>query len=99
MSDSPEIAIQRQTAFCDDGELEVIETEVETSLEDFGAEVDHRERTVRIDQPEAGQFGVDDRPDVEEESAGDQATLFADTEEDQQTLSGEEAATRCLFRE
>ena len=99
MNDSPEIEIQRQTAFGDDGQLEVIETSVETSLEDFGADVDHRERTPRLDQPEASQFGVDDRPEKEQESADNQATLFADTEDDQQTLTGEKAAARCLFEE
>ena len=99
MSDSPEIEIQRQTAFNDDGQLEVIETSVETSLEDFGADVDHRERTIRLDQPEASQFGIDDRPDEDRESGGDQAMLFADTDNDQQTLSGEKAAARCLFGE
>jgi len=62
MSDRPEIEIQRQTAFGDDGQLEVTETSVETSLEDFGADVDHRDRDSRLDQPEACEFGVDDRP-------------------------------------
>ena len=65
MSDRPEIEIQRQTAFGDDGQLEVTETSVETSLEDFGADVDHRDRDSRLDQPEASKFGVDDRPEVE----------------------------------
>ncbi|AGB33928.1 MULTISPECIES: hypothetical protein [Halobacteriales] len=99
MSDRPEIEIQRQTAFGDDGQLEVTETSVETSLEDFGADVDHRDRDSRLDQPEACEFGVDDRPEVEQTSEGDQSTLFADTDEDQQTLAGDDAAARCLFEE
>jgi hypothetical protein len=99
MSDRPEIEIQRQTAFSDDGQLEVTETSVETSLEDFGADVDHRDRDSRLDRPEASEFGVDDRPEVERSSEGDQATLFADTAEDQQTLAGDDAAARCLFEE
>ena len=99
MSERPEIEIQRQTAFGDDGQLEVTETSVETSLEDFGADVDHRDRDPRLDQPEASKFGVDDRPEVERSSEGDQATLFADTDEDQQTLASDDAAIRCLFEE
>ena len=99
MSDRPEIEIQRQTAFGDDGQLEVTETSVETSLEDFGADVDHRDRDSRLDQPEACEFGVDDRPEVEQTSEVDQSTLFADTDEDQQTLTGDDAAARCLFEE
>ncbi len=51
MSDRPEIEIQRQTAFGKDGQLEVTETCVETSLED------------------------------------------------QQTLTGDDAAMRCLFND
>ena len=99
MSDRPEIEIQRQTAFGDDGQLEITETSVETSLEDFGADVDHRDRDSRLDRPKASEFGVDDRPEVEQTSEGDQATLFADTAEDQQTLAGDDAADRCLFEE
>ncbi|TKX72466.1 hypothetical protein [Halorubrum sp. GN11GM_10-3_MGM] len=99
MSDRPEFEIQRQTAFGDDGQLEVTETNVETSLEDFGADVDHRDRNSRLDRPEASDFGVDDRPEVEQTSEGDQSTLFADTDKDQQTLAGDDTATRCLFEE
>ena len=99
ISDRPEIEIQRQTAFGDDGQLEITETSVETSLEDFGADVDHRDRDSRLDRPEASEFGVDDRPEVEQTSEGDQATLFADAAEDQQTLAGDDAADRCLFEE
>jgi hypothetical protein len=84
MSDRIEIEIQRQTAFGDDCQLEVTEASVETSLENFGADVDHRDRDSRLDRPEASEFGVDDRPEVEQTSEGDQSTLFADTDEDQQ---------------
>lgn len=99
MSDRPEIEIQQQTAFGDDGQLEVTETSVETSLEGFGADVDHRDRDSRLDRPEASEFGVDDRPEVEQLSEGDQSTLFADTTDDEQTLAGDDAAARCLFEE
>ncbi|SFL64201.1 hypothetical protein SAMN04487950_4466 [Halogranum rubrum] len=97
MSDRPEIEIQQQTAFGEDGQLELAETNVETSLEDFGADVDHRDRDSRLDRPEASEFGVDDRPEVTQSSTGDQSTLFADTDADQQTLTGDEAAMQCLF--
>ena len=97
MSNRPEIEIQRQTVFGDDGQLEVTETNIETSLEDFGADIDHRDRDSRLDRPEASEFGVDDRPEVEHASEGYQSTLFADTNADQQTLTGKEAAMQCLF--
>ena len=97
MSNRPEISVHRQTAFGDDGQLEVTETSVETSLEDFGAAVDHRDRESRRDQPAASEFGVDDRPEVARGSEGDQSALFADLDENQQTLAGNEAAARCLF--
>jgi len=99
MSNRPEIEIQQQTAFGDDGQLEVTETSVETSLEDFGADVDNRDRDSRLDRPEASEFGVDDRPEVEQSSESDQSNLFADTTEDQQTLAGDDASDRCLFEE
>jgi hypothetical protein len=99
MSDRPEIEIQRQTAFGDDGQLKVTETSVETSLEDFGADIDHRDRDSRLDRPEASEFGVDDWPEVEQSAEGEQSRLFADTAEDQQTLDGENAAAQCLYDE
>jgi hypothetical protein len=99
MSDRPEIEIQRQTAFGDDGQLEITETSVETSLEDFGADVDHRGRDSRLDRPEASEFGVGGRPEVEQTSEGEQSSLFADAAEDQQTLAGDDAAARCPFEE
>ncbi|GGL45363.1 hypothetical protein GCM10009037_31000 [Halarchaeum grantii] len=98
MSDTPDLDVHHQAAFDDDGELEVQESSVETSLEDFGADVDHREREPRRDQPEASEFGVDDCPEVQDAVEDDeQAALFPDTDDDQQTLTGESAATRCLF--
>ena len=97
MSDRPEIKIQRQMTCGDDGQLEVAETSVETALKDFGADVDHRDRDSRLDQPEASEFGVDDRPEVEQTSERDQSTLFADTDEDQQTLNSEDASAQSLY--
>jgi hypothetical protein len=98
-SGSKRIEIQRQATFGQTGELEVSEEPVETSLVDFGAEVDHRERTPRVDQPEAETFGQDDRPEKRRRREAEQFPLFADVEADQQTLDGETAAFRSLFSE
>ncbi len=99
MSDRP--TVTQQYAFSmDDGEadgIEPSEESVETSLETFGADVDHRERDTRMDQPEATSFGVDDRKTITRNGGGEQHALFADTEDDQRTLGGERAANQCLF--
>ena len=100
MSDSPTVTQQYSFAVGDDGDtdgIEPAEESVETSLEAFGADVDHRERDTRIDQPEATSFGVDDRKTVTRGDGGEQRALFADTDDDQQTLTGERAASQCLF--
>ena len=91
-SEYPEIEIHQQTAFGDDGQLEVTGSSVETSLDDFGADVDHRERDSQIDRPEAEEFGVDDRPEVTRSTESDQSNLFAETADDQQTLTDDPPA-------
>ena len=90
-------SFQRQMVFAEDGEIEPEEGPVGTSLEDFGAEVDHRERETRVEQVSASEFGVDDRPEVKRAKSGEQARLFMSTAEDQRTLNGEQAAGRSLF--
>ncbi|EMA47793.1 hypothetical protein [Halococcus salifodinae] len=98
--DTPTITQQYAFSVGEDGEtdgIEAAEESIETSLEAFGANVDHRERDSQIDQPEATTFGVDDRPEATSADAGEQGSLFADTEDDQQTLTGERAASQCLF--
>ncbi|WP_306061012.1 hypothetical protein [Natronococcus wangiae] len=99
MTDRPEITIQQQTAFTDDGGLKPTEESVATSLEDFGADVSHREVETRLDRPAASEFGVDDRVEVRHSEVDDtdQASLFADTADDQQTLTGEDASAQFLF--
>lgn len=100
MSDSPTVSQQYAFSVNEDGDtdgIEPSEESVETDLEAFGASVDHRERDSRIDQPEASSFGVDDRATVTRRDGGDQHALFADTDDDQQTLTGERAASQCLF--
>ena len=90
-------SFQRQMVFAEDGEIEPEEGPVGTSLEDFGAEVDHRERETRVEQVSASEFGVDDRPEVKRAKSGEQARLFTSAAEDQRTLNGEQAAGRSLF--
>jgi hypothetical protein len=99
--DHPAITQQYSFTVGDDGEtdgaIEPAEESVETSLETWGADVDHRERDTRIEQPEASSFGVDDRKTVTRGDGGEQRALFADTADDQQTLGGERAVSQCLF--
>ncbi|WP_241431181.1 hypothetical protein [Halococcus thailandensis] len=100
MSDNPTVSQQYAFSVGEDGDtdgIEPSEESVETDLEAFGANVDHRERDTRIDQPEASSFGVDDRKSVQRRDSGEQRALFADTEDDQRTLTGEHAASQCLF--
>jgi hypothetical protein len=80
-----------------DGEIEPAEETVETDLGTWGADLDHRERESRQDKPEASSFGVDDRPEVTTNDGGEQGALFADTADDQRTLTGERAGSQCLF--
>ena len=100
MSETPDIEVQHQTAFGDDGELKVSESSVETSLDDFGIDVHHRERSSRLDRPAVSEFGVDDRPEVQQ-STGDseQSALFVDAADDQRTLTGEQADRQCLYED
>ena len=101
-ADTSSIPREQQMVFGDDGEIEPDGETVETSLEAFGAEVDHSEGSGQVAKPSATQFGVDDRAHIpQREMTGteesDQRSLFADVENDQQTLGGESAANRCLF--
>jgi hypothetical protein len=90
-------SIQHQMVFAEGGEIEPEEGPVGTSLEDFEAEVDHREQESRVEQASASEFGVDDRPEVKRAKSGEQAGLFTNTTENQRTLDGEQAAGRSLF--
>jgi len=78
-------------------EIEPEEGPVGTSLEDYGAEVAHRERTTRIDQPSVTEFGVDDRPEVTKSDDGEQAGLYHMGDPDQQTLRGKSAVGQLRF--
>ncbi|WP_368279832.1 hypothetical protein [Halomarina oriensis] len=91
--------IEFQTAFGEAGALEITETSVETSLEDFGATVDHRERERRLAQPVASEFGVDDRPSVNQRPESDQSKLVAREDRVQRTLHGSAAREPCRYEE
>ena len=90
---------EQQLVFGADGDLEPDGDSVETSLEAFGAEVDHSEGTSRVAKPRASRFGIDDRAEVSQRTESDQHSLFADVNDSQQTLGGADAATRCLFED
>jgi hypothetical protein len=67
---------------------------------DYGAQVDPGDPESVTDRPTASEFGVDDRADTgapDQQSADKQAPLFADVDEDQVTLTGDQAAGRFLF--
>ena len=89
--------VQRQMVFAESGEIEPEEGPIGTSLEDYGAEVDHRERATKIDEPSASEFGVDDRPEFTKTDDGEQAGLYLMGDPDQQTLGGEQAAGQSRF--
>jgi hypothetical protein len=93
------ITREQQMVFGDDGEIEPDGDSVETSLEAFGAEVDHSDGSAHVAEPKATRFGIDDRIETSnhQRTESDQHSLFADVEDDQQTLGGDDAATRCLF--
>jgi hypothetical protein len=95
-SDQP-IAREQQMVFGTDGDLEPDGDSVETSLEAFGADVDHSDGSAQVAEPKATRFGVDDRVETSKRTESDQHSLFADVNDDQQTLGGDDAATRCLF--
>jgi hypothetical protein len=97
MSDQQRLSVQRQMVFTDGGKMEPEEGVIGTSLADFGANVDHRERTTKIDESSASKFGVDDRLEVTRADDGEQGALFTSTDEDQRTLDGEQAADQSLF--
>jgi len=92
-----DIAAEQQMTFGDSGELEPAEDAITTTLDQFDVDVDKRERESRLDRPEATGLLCDDRPEVARSGEGEQANLFADAEEDQQTLSGDNAVNQSLF--
>lgn len=97
-AEAGEFSVAHQARFDTDGAITTEGEVTETSLTDFGADVDTRERESQIDRPEASEFGVDDRPEVTTDGTdGEQVALFADVDPGQQTLTGAEASMRFLF--
>ena len=92
-AERPDVA--HQASFSADGAVEV-EGSTETDLCDWGAEVG-RETETRTEKARASEFGVDDRPEVEERDAGEQEALFVGGDEAQKTLDGGQSGQRCTF--
>lgn len=92
-----DITAQTQMQFGDGGDLQPVEDTVGVTLEAFDVDVDKCKKETRLDRPEASGLMADDRPEVESQDDGEQANLFADAEEDQQTLGGRSAQNQCLF--
>ncbi|QLH82160.1 hypothetical protein [Halosimplex pelagicum] len=92
-----DITAQTQMQFGESGELEPKNDAVEVTLDEFDVDIDQREKETQIDRPEATGLMADDRPELDTRDGGEQANLFADAEEEQQTLTGESAQNQCLF--
>ena len=95
----------RQTGFNEDGELEPIEESYDTSLDQFGADIDPVKET-KQEREQATSILKDDRDDQskadkssEDDENGEQGQLFPDVNDGQQTLNGKEAHNRFLFDE
>jgi hypothetical protein len=88
--DDDSIDVSHQASFGTDGDV-VVEGSTETSLDQFGADVDHRDRDSRLDRPAASEFGVDDRPEAATSSNGEGGDQLPLTYEDggQRTLNGD----------
>ncbi len=97
MTETTPSSIHQQFAFTDDGELEPTSESVETSLADFGANIDARERKSRPDQPTASSIFCDDRPLDDTSREGEQETLYPDVDDDQQALDGSQTSTISTF--
>jgi len=83
-------AVSQQASFGDDGSLETSDDPVETSLDDWGMDLDHQKRETRIDQPEAS-LTADTRPTRGSVDAGEQEALFHETKNGQMNLTGDVA--------
>ena len=93
MNDEPDVA--HQVTFGSDGSMEV-EEQTESDWSDWGVHEPGPDRETKYEEPQASEFGVDDRTAVQQADTK-QANLVADVEDDQQTLTGESAAGQILF--
>lgn len=90
MKSRDEVDVSRQVRFGENGEMEADE-QVESDLADWGIVEPEPERETRVEVEAASEFGIDDRSTAERIQS-EQETLVVDTDDGQQTLSGEEAS-------
>lgn len=88
MKQREDLEVTAQVRFTEDG-LEA-DVEVETDLADWGVVKKEQEQETKYEEPRASSFGVDDREVVKREERK-QVGLFQEVDQDQVTLSGEEA--------
>lgn len=91
MKSRDELSFEQQATFGDGG-LQVDE-EIDTDLGDWGIVDEEQERPTRYEVEEAREFGVDDRT-VTKQAQTKQGELFVSVEDDQVTLSGEDASNQ-----
>jgi hypothetical protein len=99
MSESQETtpSVSQQAQFAEDGSVETSDEPVETSLDDWGMDIDHQDRETRVEKPEASLL-ADTRPTEESRSPGEQEELFHTTANGQMDLTGGAAETyRFMF--
>ena len=89
----PEVSHQMRIA---DGGFE-IDKHTESDLADWGFVEKGSERETRYLEPKASEFGEDDRTEVKQSGQTEQETLVLDVDDDQMTLSGEEASGQANF--
>lgn len=92
--ESPDVA--HQVRFTDGGGMEKDEY-TESDLVDWGFAEGEQERETKYLEPEASEFGEDDRAQVEQVGQTEQDSLFMDVEQDQVTLSGGKAANKAKY--
>ena len=91
----------QQLVFGEGGDLEAGSSEFDTTLLEYGIQIESQMRPTRLDQPSSREF-IDDRPSANEvvgetQSSGSQRPLFAATKPDQWTLDGQLAHLQFLF--
>lgn len=85
MKSRDELSIRRQVRFGEEG-LEADQA-VDTDLKDWGLDIDEDRGESRVLEPEASEFGVDDRH-LSVDTESEQEPLFHGGDRDQRTLDG-----------
>lgn len=99
---SDSISISQQAAFDPEtGQVKQSETPAESSLDQFGVDVDTSGRDSKVLEAEASSLLKDDRPNdavgtSSPDDSSEQADLFPDVANGQRTLNGG-SANQCLF--